>query len=96
MQKERNLTKKRAEKVYNQSVKGHGITDGNGWTLNVQGFKIYAFTLDYYNGKPSWSGSYWNDIRDCYFFDGRTVEKNAVDLDGNVYDLATGSIIFKI
>ena len=96
MQKSRPLRKASIRKVYNKSVRGNGTVDSNGWTMNVSGFKIYAFTLDYYHGKPSWSGSYWDNIEQCYFFDNRPVEKNAIDLDGNVYDLASGDILFNI
>lgn len=92
----RPLRKASVRKVYNESINGICIIDGKGWTLNLAGFKIYAFTLDYYKNKPSWSGSYWNDLRDCYFFDNRPVEKNAIDLDGNVYDLASGDVLFNI
>jgi len=88
MQKLRKLTIATIKKIYNESVQGTGILDGNAWTLNVKGFKLYAFTPDYYQGKPSWSGSYWGDIRDCYSsFDGIPFEKYAVSIDGIVYDL---------
>lgn len=87
MIKTRNITKKRALKVFSDSVLGKGINDDSGWSMNIRGFKVYAFTLDYYQGKPSWQGSYRNDLTDCFFPGGRAIEKYAIDLRGDVFEL---------
>lgn len=86
----RKLTKQTIKPV----LKFIGGWSGSIFSFNTTGADFYEFTLDSYNGKPSWTGGFSRGLDGCYNHDGQPHEQYAIDLNsGDVYDLATKKIV---
>lgn len=55
------------------------------YSFNTTNGNYYHFTLDYYNGKPSWQGGFAYDIHGCFSYDG-------VPYDDYCLNMATGAV----
>lgn len=67
------------------------------YSMNTPGADFYEFTLDYYNGKPSFSGGFSWGLNGCYNYKNEPNEQYAIDIkNGDVYDLSTKKILFNV
>jgi len=70
---------------------------GSIYSLNTSGDKFYHFTLDYYNGKPSWQGGFAYDLGGCFDYNGESYGEYALDMaTGDVIRLSDQKTVFNI
>lgn len=61
--------------------------------LNTADCKVYHFTLDYYNDKPSFQGGFSHSLDGCFNYNHRPYDAYAIDIDKMVvYDLLNNNI----
>lgn len=63
--------------------------------INSEYHKAYAFTLDYYDSKPSWQGMIHHTVEDAMTMP--YTEQYVLDLDtGKVYDTNTKQVVMEV